>query len=230
VLGYDDRGEPRWHAGFLDFARYWGFVPRLCCPRRPQTKGKIESGIGYLRKNFLCGRTAQSVNDLARQLEIWLAEVANVRRHGTTHEIVAAAWQRERPHLVPCHGRLPHSLVVEERRKVARDAYIDYRANRYSVPWHAAGREVSVRLEQQTLQILLSGALLASHPLCPDRYQTITVAAHHAGMPYQSAPRGKNVLHLSASEPDVQTRPLDVYQAFAERAEGAALPCEGGQP
>jgi transposase len=33
-LGTDERGEVRWHPVFLDFARYWGFQPRLCRPYR----------------------------------------------------------------------------------------------------------------------------------------------------------------------------------------------------
>lgn len=45
----------KWQPQFLDFARYWGFVPRLCRPYRPQTKGKIEAGVGYVRGNFLAG-------------------------------------------------------------------------------------------------------------------------------------------------------------------------------
>ncbi len=42
--GTDERGEIVWNAIFLDFARYWGFTPRLCRPYRAQTKGKVESG------------------------------------------------------------------------------------------------------------------------------------------------------------------------------------------
>lgn len=53
--GTDERGEIIWNPVFPDFARYWGFTPRLCRPYRPQTKGKIESGVKYLRRNFLCG-------------------------------------------------------------------------------------------------------------------------------------------------------------------------------
>jgi hypothetical protein len=54
-LGQDERGEIIWHPVFLDFARYWGFQPRLCRPYRAQTKGKIESGVKYVRRNFVCG-------------------------------------------------------------------------------------------------------------------------------------------------------------------------------
>jgi transposase len=35
--GVDERGEIVWNAIFLDFARYWGFTPRLCRPYRAQT-------------------------------------------------------------------------------------------------------------------------------------------------------------------------------------------------
>ena len=54
-LGSDARGEVQWHPVFLDFAKYWGFKPRLCRPYRAQTKGKIESGVKYVRRNFVCG-------------------------------------------------------------------------------------------------------------------------------------------------------------------------------
>lgn len=37
-LGSDERGEIVWHPVFLDFARHWGFRPRLCRPYRAQTK------------------------------------------------------------------------------------------------------------------------------------------------------------------------------------------------
>jgi transposase len=40
---------------FLDFARYWGFTPRPCRPYRAQIKGKVESGVKYVRRNFVCG-------------------------------------------------------------------------------------------------------------------------------------------------------------------------------
>jgi transposase len=53
--GIDERGEIIWNAIFLDFARYWGFTPRLCRLYRAQTKGKVESGVKYVRRNFICG-------------------------------------------------------------------------------------------------------------------------------------------------------------------------------
>ena len=44
--------QPRFHPKMLDFASYYGFLPRVCHPYRPQTKGKIESGIRYVKSSF----------------------------------------------------------------------------------------------------------------------------------------------------------------------------------
>ncbi len=87
--GTDERGEIVWNALFFDFARCWGFTPRLCRPYRAQTKGKIESGVKYVRRNFLCGllgREPASLADFNAELRRWVAEVANRRVHGTTRE------------------------------------------------------------------------------------------------------------------------------------------------
>ena len=154
ALGVDERGEIQWQKTFADFARYWNFTPRLCRAYRPQTKGKVENGIGYVRKSFLCGRDAQSSQDLSRQLHTWLGEVANKRVHGTTYRVVAQAWEAEKPHLQPATNRAPYPFVVEVVRRVSRDAFVSYKANRYSVPWQQAGKEVVVRESGDKIEIV----------------------------------------------------------------------------
>src|SRR2546430_510758 len=147
-LGTDERGEIVWHPVFLDFARYWGFTPRLCRPYRAQTKGKVESGVKYVRRNFLCGlqgREPDSLSDLNAQLREWIWGVANQRVHGTTHEQVLVRWDVEQFSLQSLAGQPPYPHVDGELRKVARDAYVDWQGSRYSVPWQYAGQDVWVR-------------------------------------------------------------------------------------
>jgi transposase len=216
VLGTSERGEVLWHPVFAAFARHWGFVPRLCRPYRPQTKGKVENGIGYVRKNFLCGREAFDLPDLQSQFRGWLGEVANRRIHGTTHRCVAEAWDAEKPHLQPIGGRLPFPLVPHQIRRVARDAYVSYRTNRYSVPWRAAGQEVSLREVEGHLEILRDDVRLARHPLCSGRHQVITVAAHHAQIPTgPTVRRKKATITVGGTAPTVEVRELAVYEALA---------------
>lgn len=80
------RGGQRWNPTFKTFADYWGFEPRLCQPYRAQTKGKVESGVKYFKRNFLPGRTFRDDADFREQIAAWMREIADVRVHGTTHE------------------------------------------------------------------------------------------------------------------------------------------------
>jgi transposase len=85
VLGATE-GRPRLNATFAAFAAHWGFTPRLCQPYRAQTKGKVESGVKYVKRNFVPGRVFADLEDFNAQLAAWQAEVADLRIHGTTYQ------------------------------------------------------------------------------------------------------------------------------------------------
>lgn len=97
-------GEHRYHAGFLDYARHCGYVIKLCRPYRAKTKGKVERFNGYLRRSFyipLVARLKQASLELDvatanAQVQIWLADIANQRLHGTTGAIPAQRLIEER--------------------------------------------------------------------------------------------------------------------------------------
>ncbi|MCV5179908.1 IS21 family transposase, partial [Escherichia coli] len=78
-------GHVDWQPAYMDFAKYYGFVPRACKPYRSRTKGKIERPIGYIRSSFWPVSFVDH-DDLNRQAAIWRDTVANVRIHGTTRE------------------------------------------------------------------------------------------------------------------------------------------------
>lgn len=76
----------RFNEALLDFAGRFAFRPRLCRPARPQTKGKVERMIGYVKDAGLVGRTFLDLPDMNAQLLAWLEHEANVRLHATTGE------------------------------------------------------------------------------------------------------------------------------------------------
>lgn len=218
-LRTDERGETVWHPVFLDFAQYWGFRPRLCRPYRAQTKGKIESGVKYVRRNFLCGlqgREPGSLMDFNGQLRQWIWEVANRRVHGTTHEHVDHRWDAEKLHLQAVAGRLPYPYVDEELRKVARDAYVSWESNRYSVPWAYAGSEVWVRDRENQVEVHYGGNRIAVHPRASGQHQIMTVPEHHHGIPLGiRGPSTKILVHIQQTAPVVEVRPLAAYESVA---------------
>ncbi len=217
VLGTDERGETKWHPLFMDFARHWGFTPRACRAYRPQTKGKVESGVGYVKKNFLCGREAHSLVDLRSQLRTWVWQVANQRIHGTTYRHIFTAWNEEKLFLLPLLGRASYPYASEETRKVSRDAFISFKGNLYSVPWRVAGQEVTVREADGHLHIQKDKERLAAHPLAPSgSHQRVTIPSHHEGIPLSDSGRGgkqRIVIRSPDGEmPVVEVRSLLAYE------------------
>ena len=92
-------GRIVWNVTFRQFADYWGFEPHVCRPYRAQTKGKVESGVKYFKRNFLPGRAFVDDQDLLEQLRQWERAGADVRVHGTTHERPVDRFAREQPTL-----------------------------------------------------------------------------------------------------------------------------------
>lgn len=218
-LGVDERQEIIWHPVFLDFARYWGFQPRLCRPYRAQTKGKIESGVKYVRRNFLCGllgREPSCLMDFNSELRQWVDTVANRRVHGTTYEKVLIRWDEDQFAMTPIQGRPPYPYSDDETRKVARDAYVNWGASRYSVPWQYVGKDVWVREDHEQVEVHCGGERIAVHARARHKHEVVTDRRHHAGIPLGvSEAHGKILVHLRESAPTVESRPLAAYESLA---------------
>ena len=111
-------GLHRYNRTFLDFAHHHGFVPRLCQPYRPRTKGKVERFIRYLRASFYVPLASQLSpegltvdRDTANaRVGTWLREIANARVHATTGEIPAVRLEQERERLQPIPAPWPGTL------------------------------------------------------------------------------------------------------------------------
>ncbi len=218
-LGADERGETIWHPVFLDFARYWGFRPRLCRPYRAQTKGKIESGVKYVRRNFLCGllgREPSCLLDFNSELREWVATVANTRVHGTTHQNVGLSWDLDQSHMQSTQGRPPFAYQDDELRKVARDAYVSWQASRYSVPWQYVGKQVVVCEQGPEVEVRWGGQRIARHTRAHGPHQVITDRTHHEGIPFGGDSHGGKILvELRESAPTVEARSLAAYESLA---------------
>lgn len=104
VLGRRER-EVHWHPVFHDVARDYGVTPRACQPDRARTKGTVESGVTYGKRNALAGRRVVSWDALTTWLEDGRATVADQRVHGTTHERPIERFARET--LTPLGLRVP---------------------------------------------------------------------------------------------------------------------------
>jgi len=182
VLSHAPNGTVRFNPGFVQLAEHYGFVPKACRPHRPQTKGKDERMVRYVKENFFQRyRAFESLAHLNQQLEQWLVEVADERIHGTLKVRVSERFAEERPELRPL-PLVRFDTSYRESRRVALDAFIDVAGNRYSVPAHLCGERVTIhRSLDGGLKVFDGqGALVAEHRLRPAAEGWQVVPDHHA--------------------------------------------------
>jgi transposase len=146
VSGYDGE-QPIYNTRFLAFATYYGFRPVACRRRRPQTKGKIERPFLFIETNLLNARTFSSLQHLNETTAWWLANVADVRDHKTTHRTPLDLYQEELPHLLPLPTK-PYDTAEVVYRTVNPEGFIPYLQNFYSVPWQRIGQLLPVRITE----------------------------------------------------------------------------------
>lgn len=145
--------DPELNPKLRSFAEHYGLAILPTRPRTPRHKGKIESGVGYVKKNALKGCQFASLEEENRHLLDWETTVADVRIHGTIRQQVAKVFtQGERPALQPLPAeRFP--FFEEGRRTVHRDGHVEVARAYYSVPPEYLGRQVWVRWDGRLVRI-----------------------------------------------------------------------------
>jgi transposase len=210
--------DSTWHSKFEDFYKYCGFIPRLCRPYRPQTKGKIENTIGYVRRDFFLGRNFSSLVDLNNQAIYWLKRV-NSSVHGTTHEIPTERHELEE--LRPIDTMPEYFIIREETRKISTDCYISYLGNQYSVPYQLAGREATLQILDDKFSVIVGGNKICEHDVLAGNNRVSKNKEHFKGLlgdilKQNVAAMNKSQSILKFSEPNVEKRSLLAYEALME--------------
>lgn len=167
---------------FLDFALYYGFLPRACDVSAPYQKGKIERVIEYIQTSFFTGETFNSLEELQGKALHWCREIADARIHGTTHERPIDRWEIEKNVISPL-PQTNYDTRKIEHRLVQKDCYINFEGNCYSVPWQYARKTVLVKADETTLSIYYDDNCIAEHKLCRQKGKYIRNPEHMKGMP-----------------------------------------------
>jgi hypothetical protein len=211
-------GKRVWNPTFKTFADYWGFEPRVCQPYRAQTKGKVESGVKYFRRNFLPGRTFVDDLDFDAQLAEWVSTIADVRIHGTTHERPCDRFTREQAYLVATTGHASFRLEARHQRLVATDYLVSVATNRYSVPFTLIGQPVEVLRRDGALVIFHRGVSVATHAELAGQHQVRILPEHGPGAIARTTRQRRSTVATPtggpSAPPDVEVRDLGVYETL----------------
>jgi len=165
---------------FSAFCKSQDFKTIFCRKADPQSKGKIENVIKYVKQNFLRGREYVNIELLNTQAIAWLKRTANAKVHSTTKLIPQQQWKLEKKYLLP----IKQKYIQRELKsyKVRKDNTILYKSNFYSLPLGTyKDKQSSILLEIIQKQLLVystSKELICSHRLSYERGKTIRNTDH----------------------------------------------------
>jgi transposase len=224
-------GKGKLTSEFAAFAGLLAVRVHLCRPRDPEAKGLVERANGYLETSFLPGRVFTGPNDFNAQLAGWLT-IANRRHHRSIDARPTDRWETDRaamlhiPPVTPPHWWRFHT-------RIGRDHYIRVDTCDYSVHPRAIGRTVMVRADTEEVTVIAGNDLVARHPRCWARHQSLTDPEHAAAA---RALRGEAIhqqaahaatARAAALAPDslgieVEQRELGTYDRMFTLIEGGA--------
>ena len=173
-------GGVRFTDALVAFCALHGTTPRACRPFRARTKGKVESGVKYVKRNALAGLSFTSFEALQAHLDSWMRETADVRIHGTTHERPIERFAAEAAALRPL--KLVAPAPLPRKRKVSSDCLVDVDTNRYSVPHEYVGRTVEVIIEDSQLVVRSGDTEIARHQVARGRHRVVERREHYEGL------------------------------------------------
>jgi hypothetical protein len=140
-------------------------------------KGRVENGVGYVKKNFLNGLEIPSfcaINPAARQ---WTDTVANVRIHGETHCKPLERFAQDKPLLRPLPA-MPYDCAVVRPAPANGCCRIVLDTNRSTVPYLYASQKLTLKIYPDQLFLYHNEKLIATHLRSYDRHQDLRNPDH----------------------------------------------------
>ena len=171
----------QFHPKFLAYAGFHGFEPIACNLGKGNEKGRVENGVKLVRYQFWPGRRFSDLEDLNRQAARWRDRFANRREHQVTGKLPELMWETEKPVLLPLRPD-PYDTDDVVTCTVSHQYRVRFDRNTYTVPWTLAGKAVTVRGDDERVNIFYHHRRIASHRRCFLRGRDLENPAHAEGL------------------------------------------------
>jgi len=177
LLVDENRGDLILTEAFRKYAEYRGFKLHFCRKSDPESKGKIENVVKYVKYNFLRGRIFVNIDTLNGQCIAWLSRTANAKVHAGTNKIPYQEWLIEKTYLRPVLNSFKPESVLESYN-VRKDNTISFKGNFYRVhvgTYKPPRTTVWAEVTDDDLLIIydIGNNKIASHKLYPGKGKTI---------------------------------------------------------
>jgi len=168
-------------ATFKQYTRSRSFKLHFCRKSDPESKGKVENVVQYVKKNFLYDRSYWDIDTLNAEASSWLARTANALAHNFTKKVPQQEYYIEKEYLAPYTP-----LVIENKETkayhVRKTNAIAYKSNFYSVPmgtYKGTGTQVIIKEVAGILEIYSSDQeLICTHKISSKKGRFIANTNH----------------------------------------------------
>jgi len=153
-LSDENKGDLLLTSAFKDYCRERKFQLYFCRKADPESKGKVENVVKYVKQNFLYNRPFTDVALLNTESLAWLGRTANALVHAGTQKIPYDEWCTERGSLVPFIAIPIHPPSI--LYTVRKDNTISWKGNFYTLPtgtYKGRGTQVSVSKDNDFIVI-----------------------------------------------------------------------------
>lgn len=182
IIVDENLGEVILTSGFREYTRSRGFELHFCRKSDPQSKGKVENVIQYIKKNFLFNRLYHDNETLNEQAVAWLHRTANCLPHNYTKTAPQEAFREEAGYLSPYRPLAINTPPEMKKYLLRKHNVINYKSNFYTLPestYKGPGSFVLVKTEGDKIFIYdKNEQLITSHVISQEQGKTISNTHH----------------------------------------------------
>lgn len=185
VLVNENAGDLIYTADFQRYREERGFRVYMCKKADPESKGRIENVVGFVKNSFAKHRVFDNMDKWNEECQAWLDRTGNGKIHNSTKKRPDTVFQLERRHLCPVISRTDISKKDDSSIAVTvkKDNTISYKGNRYSVPLgtyqHGGSNQVHLLMKDDILTVIdENGEVIAEHPIDHQKGKLIQASNH----------------------------------------------------
>lgn len=166
--------DPVLGEAYRRLALHYDFLISPTRPATPRHKGKVESGVHYVQRNFLAGQEFVDINTGNARLKIWVRDVAGSRTHGTTRQAPLRLFHDYEQAALQPLPVTPFTLHQIKPVKVHPDCHVTLDGSYYSVPYRYIGKQLDAYVSDHLIELYDGVDLVVTHVRSsrPGQWQT----------------------------------------------------------
>ncbi len=163
---------------FTAFRSHYLFESHFATPATPREQGRVESLVGYMRRNYFV--PVPRVSSFAELNEMLLERLSrdDERRVPGKGVTIGEAWEQEKTQLLPL-PRFPHRCCISRPAKANRLSLVSFDGNRYSVPVEYGLSKLTLHAHAWRVEIACGDRVVAGHERCYGKGRDIMQVEHY---------------------------------------------------